>query len=474
MNGKALTNNEIKEYIDILDKELREKYLSSPILYTKDTFIFHISGKGYRSFNVCLDGTFPRVYLSYEPLEGSSLDDKFLSIIKKEISNAYVKKVSQCNNDRVIKIDLSAINSVFKEEEKHLYIELIPHHPNLILTDDKNSIICVFKASGIDNKRPLLKGLTYSFLENDFKKVDETHFSFDSFQEDCLKEEKNLSSKRKKERFGYAFTYFKNREKLLKRKLSYLEKDIEEAKKHIDDNLKGDAIYICYSSINNRQGSFEYEGLKVDLDPSRSLSNNAERYYKRSKKAKESIEQCTIFIEKAKKELEDVTATLDQLNVANEAALETLAKDLKIPFAPQKGNKEKNDCILSSSTIPFFVEYKGTKFLFGKSAKQNAFLSFMYDTSKEHLWFHIAKMSGSHVIIKKDNPSDEEIRIAAEICLINSSQKDGDVIYTKRKNVKRGHSLGEAILKEYETIHLKDVSSSTEELLKSTKRIVLR
>ncbi len=474
MNGKALTNNEIKEYVQILDKELKEKYLSSPILYSKDTFIFHISGKGYHSFNVSLDGSFPRVYLSYEALEGSSLEDKFVATLKKEISNAYIKTVSQYKNDRVIRIDLLAVNSVFKEEEKHLYIELIPHHPNLVLTDENDLMICAFKTSSIDNKRPIMRGLSYLPLENSFDKIDETRFSFEDFQQDCKKEEINLANKRKKERFGYAFTYFKNREKLLKRKVSYLEKDIEEAKKHLDDNLKGDAIYICYSSINNRQGSFEYEGLKVDLDPSRSLSNNAERYYKRAKKAKESIEQCNLFLAKTKKELEDTEAAIDQMMVANEAALETMAKDFKIPSNSSKGTKDKNECVFSSATIPYYVEYNGTKFLFGKNAKQNAFLSFMYATSKEHYWFHIAKMSGSHVIIKKDDPSDEEIRIAAEICLINSSQKDGDVIFTKHKNIKRGHFLGEAVLKEYETIHLKDVSSSTEELLKTAKRISLR
>ncbi len=471
MNPKALSNDQLEKYLSFLSIELGGKYISSPICYTRDTFVFHLSNKKYHSLTICLDASFPRIYLSSNSLEGSSLEDNFLKILKKELSNSCIEKVIQYNNDRIIKTTLSSINSVFKEEEKHLYLELLPHHPNMILTDKNDVIVAAFRASSLEDKRPVIRGLLYMPLENPFTKGENTHFSLEDFQKDCLNEEINLAAKRKKERFGYAFTFFKNREKTLKRKITYLENDREEAKKHINDNLKGDAIYICYSSINNRQGSFFYDGLEVELDPSRTLSNNAERYYKRSKKAKETILQCNKFLAEAENELKNVQDAIAQMSVANETGLELLSKEFNIPLFPTKKDKQK--CYFSSDTVPFYIDLKGTKILFGKSAKQNAFLSFMYDTSKEHYWFHIAKTSGSHVIIKKNDPNEEEIRVAAEICLINSSQEDGDVVFTKRKNIKKGHALGEAILKEYQTIHLKRVSEETKKYLSSAKRISL-
>ena len=88
--------------------------------------------------------------------------------------------------------------------------------------------------------------------------------------------------------------------------------------------------------------------------------------------------------------------------------------------------------------------------------------------------FEITKYNAHTVIIKKENPSEEEMRIAAEICLINSPEEDGDVLYTKRKYIRKGPALGEAILKEYKTIHLKNVSKTTKEFLSKAKHVELR
>ncbi len=474
MKNKTLSSKDIEKYVAILSTSLKGRHLSSPIMYAKDTFLFHVSGKGKSTLVISLSGDFPRIYLTDAPFDGSSFDNNFLAILKKEISNAYIKDISQINGDRVLKISVISLNSIFKEEEKNIYLELLPHHPNLILCDEKDIILSAYKTSSLENKRPILKGLGYLPLENNYESKEESSFSIDDFETTCLEEEKNIYKKRKEEKFGYAITHFKNRKKLLERKITHLEKDKIEAEKHLDDNLKGDAIYVCYSEINNKQGYFDYEGIRVNLDPSRSLAQNAEQYYKRSKKAKETLKSVEIFLQQTKNELENINDTLAQIEIANENSLETYANLLKIPDGKSKKKDEKTSCGLSSDTLPYFINYSGTKILFGKSAKQNTFLTFMYDTSKEHLWFHIENRSGSHVIIKKDDPNNDEIRVAAEICLINSSQKDGDVSYTKRKNVKKGHVLGEAILKEYKTIHLKNVSLETSKLLEKAERIKLR
>ncbi len=473
MKTRALTAKDLSDYVEILDKTLKGRYLSSPIMYAKDTFLFHISGKGKSTLVICLNGEFPRLYLTDTEFSGSSFDDKFLVSLKKEISNAYIEGVSQINGDRVLKFDIKTINSVFKEEEKYIYLELLPHHPNLIIANEDNTIISSYKVSSLESKRPMMRGLKYLPLENNFTNQNESEFNLKEYEEICEEQEIKIFKKRKDEKFGFAISHFTNRKKLLERKINYLEKDKKEAETHLNDNLKGDAIYICYSSINNKQGSFEYEGLEISLDPARTLAQNAERYYKRSKKAKETINNADKFLKESKKELENINDILLQIDVANENSLETYANLLKIPDGKTKKKEDKISCVLSSESIPYFVTYNDTKILFGKNAKQNTFLTFMYDTSKEHLWFHIAGRSGSHVIIKKDDPNDDEIRIASEICLINSSQNDGDINYTKRKNVKKGHVLGEAILKEYKTIHLKDISEETIELLESAKRVKL-
>lgn len=469
---KSLNESQLNGYLPFLKKEMEGRYISSPSIYAKNTFTFHFSSPSYHSLIIALDSSFPRIYLRKHEMEGSSFDSSLLSYLKKEMGNAYIEEVAKLNGDRIIKITLSVANAIFKEEKKFFYIELIPNHPNFILTDENNKILLAFRASSINDKRPIAKGLTYLPPENTLLRKDEDPFSLEEYLYACEEKEKDLENSRKNEKFSYAFTYYKNKKKLLERKIKRLENDIEEAKNHLNDGEKGNAIYICYSSLKSKQSSFEYEGETILLDPSKSLSQNAETYFKRAKKAKETIKHSETHILETKDELENVESALAQLEIANEASLEAFAKDLNIPSRDQ-GKKKKDDG-LCKENLPYYIEYKGTKILFGKNAKQNTFLTFMYDTSKEHLYFHALLHHGSHVIIKKDNPSSEEIRVASEICLINSSLEDGDVMMTKRKNVRRGHVLGEALIKEYETIHLKNVSQETKELLRSAKRISLK
>ncbi len=475
MKLRALNLSEWRDYLPFLKRNLEGKHLSSPILYATDTIFFHVSGREFNRFVICLDGAFPRVYLAKDPLEGSSLDNKFIANLKREIGNAYIEKIELYHEDRILKITYITMNAVFKDEEKILYVELIPHHANLIVCDKQNKIILSYRPGSMDDKRPLLKGLLYEPLPGNLKILDSTSFSLTDFNNACATLEIELSKKRKKERFGYLLTHLKNRIKLLERKLLYLQKDIENARTHLNDNLKGDAIYICYSSLDRTKNDFEYEGLKVELDPSRSLSQNAEAYYKRAKKAKETIAQCEFFLKKAKEELEDSESALLQLEVADEAGLEVMAKELKIPQQKSaKTKKESHFTTLSRDSVPYFIDFHGTKILFGKNAKQNAFLTFLFDTSKEHYWFHIQGRSGSHVIIKKDKATPEEIIAAAEICLYQSSQDDGDIIYCPRKNVRKGQVLGEAIVKEFQTIHLKKVSKEIKNLVSQARRVELK
>lgn len=468
--GMSLSEGQLETYLAFLKKELEGRYISSPSVYAKNVFTFHLSSPSYRSLIVALDSSFPRIYLREEELEGSSLESPLLLLLKKEIGNAYIEEVSKLIGDRIVKLSLSVANQVFKEERKHLYIELIPNHPNLILTDEKERILLAYRCTSIDDKRPIVKGLIYQSPENSLTSKQNNPFSLNEYLKACEEKEKELETARKNEKFGFAITYYKNKKKLLERKIKKLENDILEANKHLNDGDKGNAIFICYSSLKPKQASFEYEGEIIQLDPSKSLASNAESYFKRAKKAKETIKHSSNYLLETKNELEEVESALAQLSIANEASLEAFAKDLNIP-TPSNKKKDKG---LTKDNLPYYVEYNGTKILFGKNAKQNTFLTFMYDTSKEHLYFHVLAHSGSHVIIKKDEPSDEEIRIAAEICLINSSLEDGDIMMSKRKNVRRGRVLGEALVKECETIHLKKISSSTKELLKSAKRISLK
>src|SRR5574344_1487935 len=130
----SLKSNALKSYLLCLKPRLLSHHISRPFFYTENTLFFHASGEQSR-FVLSLDDEDPRFYLADEDSEVATLESKFLDVLKKEIANAYVVDLEQIHDDRIVKFSLTVINSVFKEEGRSLYFEMIPHHANLILCD---------------------------------------------------------------------------------------------------------------------------------------------------------------------------------------------------------------------------------------------------------------------------------------------------------------------------------------------------
>jgi len=286
----SLKSNALKSYLLYLKPRLLSHHISRPFFYTENTLFFHASGEQSR-FVLSLDDEDPRFYLADEDSEVATLESKFLDVLKKEIANAYVVDLEQIHDDRIVKFSLTVINSVFKEEGRSLYFEMIPHHANLILCDLDDNIITAYRPGEMSDERPMMKGLRY--LLPGKKDFIETAEAFDPivYEQQCLAKEKQLQDRRKKDRFGYLFEALKKKQKLLSKKSIAIDGDIAAAESHLNDGEKGDAIYMMYNEINNRQGSFIYEGVTIALDPSRSLSNNGlQLYYKPGQeKPKETI-----------------------------------------------------------------------------------------------------------------------------------------------------------------------------------------
>lgn len=471
----ALSSNELKEYVVYLNGVLSGRHINAPIMYTKNVFFFHLSGLDLKRLTISLEPNSPRIYPSNSEIDGSSMESPFVSSLRKELGNAYITGVKQVNEDRIITIDYLTLNEIFKEVRRTLLIELMPRGANLMVLDEDSKILTIYKPSPIGNKRTLLRGFKYSLPEKKGNAPDINGFSIDRYLEECGALEEEIKNKRKEERFSYLFKYLRTKEKSLIRKIKSLEEEIEEAKLRINDNLKGDAIFICYNDIPPKAKSFIYEGEEIILNPAKSLSNNAESYYSRAKKAKRTIEEGKKHIELANKELEDIQIALASLEASDEEGLEKLASELNL--TPQKSNGFDKSGVtknLSKEAIPYYIDYHGTKILFGKNAKQNAFLSFLYATNKEHLWFHVKGDSGSHVIIRKDDPTDDEIIGAASLAVYASHLQDGEVLYTKHKNIRKGKNLGQAVVSKYESVYIRNIPSEIKNLADSARRVSLK
>ncbi|MCH4211012.1 MAG: NFACT family protein [Bacilli bacterium] len=469
----SLSCQELNDYLKEQKSRLIGKHFSHPFLYSEKSIFFRVSGLPFHRFAIVLDDNDPRFYLSEDSFDVSGLDSKFIDQLKKDFSNAYLVDVNLLNEDRIVSFSFTIINSVYKEEGRTLIFEMLPHHCNLILLDEDGKVLASYRQSGLEEKRPLLRGVKYMTPEKKpfvIKKAEP--FDSEEYRLSCLTKEKELADRRKKDRFGFLFSSLSLREKLLNRKIVKIQDDIDKGLSHINDNLVGDYIFTeMADSLKNRYESIEMDGKSIALDPSKSLSINAQLFYKRSKKAKESVRLGEKNLLAAKKEIDEVALSLSALKEADESGLESMAKELGI--APQKEKEKKRKETwkgISRDSIPYFIDYHGTKILFGTSSKQNDCLSFLFDTTKDHLWFHVMGDTGSHVMIKKESPTKDEILAACEVALINSKKDDGEVMMAERKDVRKGSVSGQAIVKKFTTIRISSIRQSTKNLVNSAKK----
>ncbi len=459
--------SQIKPYASYLSKELSSRHIGKLCQYSEDTYVFALSRGGKLVF-VLAEGD-PYVYVSPSFKEGNSFSTSFSMALRKSLSNAVIENVQAIENDRILKFTLSAVNDVFKTVEFSLILELLPNRPNLILVNEEGKIEAAHKTNTLMDARPVFRGVSYLPPERKCL-VEEESVGFDAqaYVTSCIQKEETLTAKRKKQRFAGLLKFLKTKEKALSRKIELIEKDQEEAKKHLDDGKYGDFIYMNYSSLPKKANSFDYEGTAIALDPRKNLSLNAEAFYKRAKKAK-----ATLVLEeenkvKAEREKEQVRSLLSLIENADESFLLLAEKEYGLSKVESKGIS--STALSDAALHPYEIVKDGVTYLFGKNAKQNDFLSFAYATNKSYFWLHVKDDHGAHVILKKAEPSNDEIAFACEIALLASKKEEGEVMYCPRKNVKRGNVPGQAIVKEYKSATFRRIRKETRDAFLSAKK----
>lgn len=457
-----------------LNKHLASSHIAHAVQYGPDVFFFHISKGGRLVF--CLDNQNPYVYISTSLEDVSSLSGAFGTTLRKELGNALVKKVQILNEDRIIVFDLDVINDVFKNETVRLVAELIPGKANLVLIGADDRIISALRLNSPSDPRPIVRGLTYEApKKGDFSPKDSgIPFDFDSYNNRCEKQEISLAEKRRKEKFHALFAYLQNKRKMSSKKIAAIENDITEAKKHINDGEYGDYIFMNLDQIDPRTGSMTVGEKNVALDPKRNAIQNAQVFFKHQKKAKATLSIGQTNLAKAHKEQSEFERLQTIITSLDEAGLESLSKEYGLDqfdeAAPKKAVKSP---LMSRESLPYEFTNKGVTYLFGKSAIQNDFLSFLFDTSKKHTWMHLLGRTGAHLMIKKDNASPEEIMLGAEILCVCSDLSEGEAMCALRKDVRKGHVPGEAIVKTFSILRVNKISALARELYQKAEKIYL-
>ena len=378
--------------------------------------------------------------------------------LRKELRDGYITDVDILNNDRVLRISLQKSNDFYEKEDRFLIIELIPHRPNLILLDQNNHIIFAYHTSGLDTSRPLMKGLVYPSLPS-YNFVNNEALPYEEYHEFAQNYLYHAKEDRLKEKYQTLFKHIKNKIKSLQNKLDVLDKEASKAKDNLIYKDHGDMVLALSQDNEELNNYLKDNNLTNEYDSSLSFGVNANKFYKKYKKAKRTLEMNSIEKEKCFESLNYHHSLEGQIKYMDDEELLSLAQELM----PNKFHNAKKKNVKANYS---YVICNNHKIYFGKNAEQNENITFKLAT-KDYWYFHIKDYHGAHVVIFNENPSDEEKLVAAEMCLILSNKTTGEIMYSQIRNIKKNNTKGLALLDTYQLIVLHEVREETIRLMEN-------
>lgn len=226
----------------------------------------------------------------------------------------------------------------------------------------------------------------------------------------------------------------------LKKNINSLNKiaaQIKRDENHDKYRLFGDLIMA--NLYNNKDYSskievYDYENNKtitVELDETKTLKENANKFYKLYNKGKTSKLKLTEMSDRLQKNISYYEQVLYSINRA-----ENIKELLEIQSELEPDNKEKE---IKSAAEPLQIIEGDFTIFIGKNNRQNDYIISKL-AKDDDLWFHTRTCAGSHVLLKGKNPPDDIILKCAELAKTNSSASTSSkvgVIYTKSKYLRK-------------------------------------
>ena len=186
--------------------------------------------------------------------------------------------------------------------------------------------------------------------------------------------------------------------------------------------------------------------VEIALDVALNPAQNAQKYFKRYRKArvaqdlakeqKEKTLKEMALLEQALFDLEESETEQDMADVRRALEEGGIVKPAAGAGAGRGGKKKPPKQTAESAPLRFEAP-DGTEIIVGKNSAQNDRVT--GSAKGNDTWLHAKDMPGSHVIVKAEHPSQETLSMALRLAAWYSRGKGAavPVDYTLRKNVKK-------------------------------------
>ena len=412
----------------------------------------------------------------------------FCMLLRKYLEGARISDALVVENERIFELHFETYDELSQKRLLCLAVELMGKHSNIILYDKETSLIigCAHNVGAEKSRyRELQGGLKYVYPP-----VVNARNSVDNLPKELMVQFKGLSAEKineylAKTEFSPAikdnrYTLFSELIEGSMRQLSvndmldnYYSKIQEEANLRTEKNklleivstrLKKTKNTISkISALSNKRDNtekyklygdlltanlylkqdyqknielFDYvnnTNVIIELDETKTLNENAQRYYKlytKSKTTKEKSEEMFNSLNIEREYLENILYSIECSNTLKEL------EDIKIELGVEENNKKKQE-----KTVVEKVQIKGFDVYIGKNNKQNDYIVSKLAKDDDY-WFHTRLCAGSHVLLKTNGvePSEEVLfeccKLARKFSSATQPSKVG-VIYTLAKNLRK-------------------------------------
>jgi len=261
--------------------------------------------------------------------------------------------------------------------------------------------------------------------------------------------------------------FISNEKEKNEKKIVKLENTLKEAERAEQFQRYGELLTANLYAVTKGMKEIEvlnyYDDLGgtmvIPLDPRKSPSENAQKYFSKYQKAKNAIAVVVEQIEKAREEVAYFDNLMQQVQAASPKDIQEIREELVEGGYIRERQKRNGKKIQNvKPVLDHFIALDGTDIIVGKNNKQNDYLTNKL-AARDEIWLHTKDIPGSHVVIRSKEPSDETIIEAAVLAAYYSKARNSSSVpvdFTKVRHVKKpsGAKPGFVIYDNQQTVYV--------------------
>ncbi|PZE22532.1 Rqc2 family fibronectin-binding protein [Paenibacillus xerothermodurans] len=251
-----------------------------------------------------------------------------------------------------------------------------------------------------------------------------------------------------KQRVSDLLRFLQNERSKNTKKLEKLHATMEEAKDADKFRISGELLTASMHQIQKGDKQVEVinyydeeqRPVRIGLDPLLTPSENAQRYFKKYTKSKNSLIAVREQIDHTHNEIAYLDSLLQQLGTASLSDVEEIRDELvEQGYIRDRNKKARKKKVNQRPLLSCFTSSEGVPIYVGKNNTQNEYLTNRLAQSGD-TWLHTKDIPGSHVVIRSAQFGDATLHEAARLAAFFSQAKSSSQVpvdYTLIKHVRK-------------------------------------